>query len=140
MPEGRTAIQRDLNRLEKWANRNLMEFNKEKSKVPHLGRISPMYQYMLGAAQLESSLAEKDLGVLVDTKLNMSQQCAFAEKTANGILGFSRQKYCQQGERGDPSSLLSTGEATPGVLCPFLGSSVEERHGHTRESNKGPQR
>ncbi|KAK4827003.1 hypothetical protein QYF61_013137 [Mycteria americana] len=50
-----------------------------------------MHQYILGATQLENSLAEKDLGILVDTKLNMSQQCAPAAKEANGILGCIRQ-------------------------------------------------
>ena len=62
MPEGRAAIQRDLGRLEKWAKRNLMQFKKGKCKVLHLGRNNPVQQYMLAAAQLESSLAEKDLG------------------------------------------------------------------------------
>ena len=45
---------------------------------------------MLGAAQLESSFAEKDLEVLVDTKLNMSQRCVLAVKMANSILGCVR--------------------------------------------------
>jgi len=33
MPEGHSAFQRDLNRLEKWADRNLMKFSKEKFKA-----------------------------------------------------------------------------------------------------------
>ncbi|KAK4825638.1 hypothetical protein QYF61_001423 [Mycteria americana] len=67
-PEGCAAIQRYLDRLDKWAARNLMKSNKGKCKVLHPGRNKPRHQYMLGADQLESSLAEKDLRVLVDTK------------------------------------------------------------------------
>ncbi|KAK4815580.1 hypothetical protein QYF61_004097 [Mycteria americana] len=63
--EGRKALQRDLDRLDQWAEVNCMG---------------------LGEEWLESCPAEKDLGVLVDSRLNMSQQCAQVAKKANGIL------------------------------------------------------
>ncbi len=46
-----------------------------------------MNQYKLGNDLLESSFSEKDLGILVDKRFTMSQQCAPVAKKASGIPG-----------------------------------------------------
>ncbi|KAK4815254.1 hypothetical protein QYF61_023701 [Mycteria americana] len=65
--EGRKALQKDPERLDQWAKANC---------------VRPKW--------LESCLAEKYLGMLVNSQLNMSQQCAQAAKEANGILACIR--------------------------------------------------
>ncbi|PKU38655.1 rna-directed dna polymerase from mobile element jockey-like [Limosa lapponica baueri] len=60
-PEGCAAIQMDLNRMEKWANRNLMKFNKEKCKVLHLGKNSHTHQGYTVKQDIIMTVLEPDI-------------------------------------------------------------------------------
>ena len=81
--EGRNRLQSDLDRLQGWADENRMGF---KCKVLHLGRKNQHHTYRLGNSLLISAEAEKDLGVIIDAKMNMGRQGGDAVRKANCTL------------------------------------------------------
>ncbi|RMC20487.1 hypothetical protein DUI87_01337 [Hirundo rustica rustica] len=67
-----------------------MTFNKSNCQVLNFAHNNPLQCYRLGTVWLDSAQAERDLGVLVNSQLNMNQQCALMAKKANGILACIR--------------------------------------------------
>lgn len=104
------AIQRDLDKLEKGARRNLMKYSKGKRRVLHLWRNICALEQMGGAEWLEIDIGERDLSFVVDKEWNMSQQCTLGAKV-NSILCFI--------EKSIPMSLVS-------LLQNVLGISQRE--------------
>ncbi|GAB0175524.1 mitochondrial enolase superfamily member 1 [Grus japonensis] len=130
--------------LERWAPENHMKFNKAKGKVLHVGRGNPKHNYRLGEEWIESSPKEKDLGVLIDEKLNMSQQCALAAHKANRVLGCITRSVTSR-SREVILPLYSALVRPHLEYCIQLwGAPVQERHGAVGESpeegHKGDQR
>ena len=84
--EDRLAIQADHNRLTRWVDQNLMAFNVKKCKVLYLERENPHRTYRLGSATLASTMSERDLGVMIDHKMNTSHQFDATAGKANKTL------------------------------------------------------
>jgi len=84
-------------KLEKWANGNLIKFEKGKFKVLPLSK-NDRHQHTLGAGQLESSPEEKDLGYLV-SKLNMSQECTLMAEQSSSFLGCTRKSFATRSSK-----------------------------------------
>jgi len=69
---------------------------KPSQKLEQSKTIGSRHQNRLGADLLGSSSVERDLGVLVDDKFPMSQQCALVAKKANGILAFFKKSVASR--------------------------------------------
>ena len=69
------SLQNDLDRLHEWSVKWQMTFNVDKCVVMHVGSNNVNNSYVLGNQELKSSNKEKDVGVIMDSTFNFSDQC-----------------------------------------------------------------
>ena len=126
------AIQRDLDRLERWAHADLMKFNKAKCKVLHMGRGNAKHKHRLGNEWIESSPAEKDLGGIGEWKTDYEAAMCTCSPESQRCPGLHQEKCGQQVEGGDSPPLLCSCETPPAVLGRAVGPPTSEEHGPAR--------
>lgn len=130
MPVGHAVIQRYFDKLDKRLNRNLEKFSKGKCQVLHLGQNNSIYQHKLEGQLAESSSADQDLKVTMDSQMTINQQCTFiTERATTSWVTLDR--------------TLTAGKLSFLSTEPWwdIWSAVCEKCGHTGiEYSKGSQR
>ena len=86
-------LQDDLNKLNEWTRNWLLQFNKDKCKVMHIGKENPGFSYVLGGTTLQETEKEKDLGVLITNDMKSADQVASAAAAANSMLWRIRKTF-----------------------------------------------
>ena len=87
------ALQEDLGRLDEWSEKWQLAFNVDKCKSLHIGARNTHHKYKMNGKGLEHIEEEKDLGVLIDEKLDFHRQAAAAVKKANRVLGLVKRTF-----------------------------------------------
>jgi len=87
-------------------------------------------QYRLGDEEIESNPAKKDLWVLMDEKLDMSQQCVLAAQKANFILGCIKRSVTRR-----PREVILPLYST--LVRPYLESCIQLWSPHLQEAPEG---
>ena len=89
-------LQKDIQLLEAWSKKWLLDFNGEKCHILTLGRfenIRHTSRYKICDAEMEHVYSEKDLGVTFDESLRFEEHIANKVRVANAIVGQIRSSF-----------------------------------------------
>ena len=90
------ALQDDLNSLERWSEKWLLNFNADKCHVLTLGKfenIMHTHRYKINGDELDHVFEEKDLGVTIDSDLKFEDHMSLKIIKANAIMGLIRRSF-----------------------------------------------
>jgi len=87
-----------------------------------MGRGNPRHKHRLGGEQIRSNPAKKELGVLVDEKVNIIWQCALTAQKASNILGCIKRSMSSR--LREAILPLCSAKTPAGVLFPALEPSA----------------
>ena len=98
------ALQQDLDALQRWSDKWLLEFHPEKCKVIRLGnsrttKLTYKMKTPAGDTIISWTKAEKDLGVIVDEELKFQEEIEGRTKKGNKIVGVIRRTFTYLDEK-----------------------------------------
>ena len=92
-----TELQEEIDALYEWSIKWQLQFHPDKCHVLQLGSRRELNNYTMGnennITHLEITEEEKDLGVIVDSKLKFSKHCDKVVNSANKLLGIMRRNF-----------------------------------------------
>ena len=90
--ESRLQLQRNIDTLVKWSDTWMMKFNSQKCKVLHIGKDNPRHKYYMNdegkVNELDITIAEKDLGIIIDPNLSFETHINEVVKKCNRLTGM----------------------------------------------------
>ena len=93
------VLQSDLDRFVEWSKTWQMNFNLSKCKTMHIGRLNHEIKYEMNGKELVPISTEKDLGIVVNSKLSATEQVKEARKKALRMLGAINRNVVYRNEK-----------------------------------------
>ena len=91
--ENHHELQEDINKLEIWSKKWLLNFNVDKCKVLHIGKNNPCHNYQLNGLLLNKVTEEKDIGVSFDSTLEFKKHVKNCTNEANKLVGLIKRNF-----------------------------------------------
>ena len=141
-PEDGIALQKDLDKLQDWSKEWMLYFNVEKCKVMHSGINNPHIQYHMNNIPLSTTNKERDLGVLINSNLKVSDHVNAITKKANQMLGIVKHSFSYLNV--EKLKILYKGYVRPHLeyavqsWSPFLKKDIEAIEKIQRKATKIP--
>ena len=92
-PKDSELLQDDLAKVTDWSDKWLVRFNADKCKHMHIGNKKVNAEYFLNHTKLTYAEYEKDIGVVIDDKLNFDKHISDKCKKANCMFALVRRTF-----------------------------------------------